>query len=441
MHAGRVLAIDTPAALVKKREVATLEDAFVRYLQDAEEEGKAQEKKETPARVLVKAPESKPGAHKTRRFFDPRRMFSCTRREALELQRDPIRLTLALLGSVILMLLMGFGISTDVENLSFAVLDRDQTMTSRDYVLNLSGSRYFTEQAPITDYAEADRRMRAGNLALAIEIPPGFGRDVARGRPVQIGAWIDGAMPSRAETVQGYVQGMHNLWLTQRASRSQGGAERALANIETRFRYNPDNKSIVAMVPAVIPLVLMLIPAVLASLSVVREKELGSIVNLYVTPVTRLEFLVGKQLPYIGLALFNFLVLTLLAVTIFAVPFTGSFVALAAGALLYVITSTAMGLLFSSFMRSQIVAIFATAVLTILPATQFSGMIDPVSSLEGAGAVIGRVYPMTHFLTISRGTFSKGLHFGDLYASFLPLLIAVPILVSLSVALLKKQET
>jgi ribosome-dependent ATPase len=283
--------------------------------------------------------------------------------------------------------------------------------------------------------------MRAGDLALAIEIPPGFGRDVARGRPAEIAAWIDGAMPSRAETVKGYVQGMHSLWLTQKASSGQGGAERALANIETRFRYNPDNKSIVAMVPGVIPLLLMLIPAMLASLSVVREKELGSIVNLYVTPVTRLEFLIGKQLPYIILALFNFLVMTLLAVTLFGVPFTGSFGTLAAGALFFVITSTAIGLLFSSFMRSQIAAIFATTILTFLPATQFSGMIDPVSSLEGPGAVIGRMYPMTHFLTIARGTFSKGLNFGDLHASFLPLLIAIPVLVGLSVALLKKQET
>ena len=440
MHAGQVLAIDAPDALVKKRGVATLEDAFVRYLQDAEDAGKVQENKSAPS-APVKTPEAKPGAHKAQRFFDPRRMFSYTRREALELQRDPIRLTLALLGSVILMFAMGFGISTDVENLTFAVLDRDNTQTSRDYTLNLSGSRYFSQQAPITDYAQMDRRMRAGDLALALEIPPGFGRDIARGRPVQIGAWIDGAMPARAETVRGYVQGMHGLWLTQRASRSRQEVAPGLANLETRFRYNPDNLSIVAMVPAVIPLLLMLIPAMLTSLSVVREKELGSIINLYVTPVTRLEFLIGKQLPYVALALFNFLVLTLLAVTVFGVPFTGSFTTLVMGALLYVMASTAMGLFFSSFMRSQIAAVFATAILTLLPATQFSGMIDPVSSLEGVGAAVGRVYPMTHFLTISRGTFSKGLNFQDLHSSFLPLLIAIPVLLGLSAALLKKQET
>src|SRR5690606_20386816 len=105
--------------------------------------------------------------------------------------RDPIRLALAGLGSVILMLIMGYGITMDVENLNFAVLDRDQTTVSRDYVLNLAGSRYFTEQPPITDYEDLDRRMRSGEISLAVEIPPGFGRDVGRGKPVQIGAWID----------------------------------------------------------------------------------------------------------------------------------------------------------------------------------------------------------------------------------------------------------
>jgi ribosome-dependent ATPase len=258
---------------------------------------------------------------------------------------------------------------------------------------------------------------------------------------VEIGAWVDGAMPQRAETVQGYVRGMHAHWLTDMAKRKLGQPLSAgLVNIETRFRYNPDVKSLVSMVPAVIPLLLMLIPAMLTALSVVRDKEMGSIVNLYVTPVTRLEFLLGKQLPYILLAMLNFLLLAVLAVTVFGVPMTGSFLALATGAFLYVISATAMGLLISTFMRSQIAAIFGAAVLTILPATQFSGLIDPISSLEGIGALIGRLYPTTHFLTICRGTFSKALGFADLQGPFLSLLLAVPVLMGLCVALLKKQE-
>jgi ribosome-dependent ATPase len=178
----------------------------------------------------------------------------------------------------------------------------------------------------------------------------------------------------------------------------------------------------------------------LSALSVVREKELGSIVNLYVTPVTKLEFLLGKQLPYIGMALLNFVLMTLLAVTVFGVPLTGSFLTLAAGAVLYTFSTSALGLLMSSFLRSQIAAIFGTAIATMIPATQFSGMIDPVSSLEGAGAFIGNIYPTTHFLTISRGVFSKALGFGDLQSSFVALLIAMPVLIGLSAMLLKKQE-
>ncbi|MBC7161983.1 MAG: ribosome-associated ATPase/putative transporter RbbA [Immundisolibacter sp.] len=438
MHAGKVLAVGPPAELAQRRGTATLEDAFIAYLEDAT----AADKKDDEPRLTAQASAASDGGLSGwRQHFDPRRFGSYARRETLELVRDPIRLTLALLGSALLMLVMGYGINLDVEDLSFAVLDRDQTTLSQNYALDLAGSRYFSEQPPIIDYADLDWRMRSGKLSLAIEIPPSFARDVARGRPVQIGAWIDGAMPTRAETVRGYVQGIHAHWLATRAREAgRGEALAGLVTIETRFRYNPDVKSLVAMVPAVIPLLLMMIPAMLAALAVVREKELGSITNFYVTPTTRLEFLLGKQLPYVVLSFLSFLLLTLLAVTVFRVPLKGSFLTLAAAALLYVGAATALGLLISTFMRSQIAAIFGTAVLTILPAVNFSGMIDPVSSLQGAGRLIGEIYPTTHFLTIARGTFSKALNFSDLHAAFLPLALAVPILIGLSATLLKKQE-
>ena len=438
MHAGKVLVSDTPAAIAARRGSATLEDAFIGYLEEAigESGAPAQSSPVTapPEAVPVAAP------HAERRLFDPRRMLSYTRREALELRRDPIRATLALVGSLLLMFVIGYGINFDVEKLSFAVLDHDRSLASGDYALGMAGSRYFVETAPLVDYADLDRRMRRGELALAIEIPPGFGRDLARGRPVQVAAWIDGAMPQRAETVQGYVQGLHSAWLTQKMRLLLGeDAASASFRIETRYRYNPNIESLVAMVPAVIPLLLLMIPAMLAALSVVREKELGSIINLYVTPVTRFEFLLGKQLPYIALALVNALLLTLFAVFVFRVPFTGDLLAFATAAFVYVVAATAMGLLISSFMTSQIAAIFGTTILTLLPATQFSGMTDPVSSLQGVGALIGRIYPTAHFMTISRGTFSKGLGFGELGASFVPLLIAVPVLLGLATFLLKKQ--
>jgi ribosome-dependent ATPase len=195
------------------------------------------------------------------------------------------------------------------------------------------------------------------------------------------------------------------------------------------------------MVPAMIPLLLLMLPAMLTALAVVREKELGSIVNLYVTPITRMEFLLGKQFPYVLLAMANFVLMCLAAVTVFGVPMTGSFATLALAALIFSVCSTGIGLLTSTVTRSQIAAMFFAMVGTMLPAVQFAGLINPVSSLEGAGRWIGEIYPTSYMLQISRGVFSKALHFSDLYAAFWPMLAAVPVILGLAVVLLKKQET
>ena len=442
MHAGKVLVSGTPAELVQSRNADTLEEAFIGYLQDASgapdlpEGPTAAEAAPAPA-----AGSSEPAAPPRRRWFSFARAFSYTLREALELQRDPLRATMAMVGSLILMFIMGYGITLDVDELPYAVMDRDQTTLSRDYTLNLSGSSYFLEKPPLSDYSELDRRMRSGELALAIEIPPGFARSVARGQPVQIGAWIDGAMPSRAVTVQGYVNGIHASWLSDQAARRlMAGASAGVGTVETRFRYNPDVKSLPAMVPAVIPMMLMMLPAMLTALSVVREKELGSIINFYVTPVTRSEFLLGKQLPYVVLAMVSFLLMVLVAVTLFDVPIKGSFWTLFLGALAYSVCATGLGLLASTFTKSQVAAMFMTMIGTLIPAIQFSGMIDPVSSLEGVGAFIGNIYPTTHFLNISRGVFNKALGFADLHASLWPLLVAIPVILGGAVVLLRKQD-
>lgn len=432
MHAGKVLDSDRPAALVEKRGAQTLEEAFIGYLLEASGDSGERVNTEEPVGETRAAAAGLPPA------FSLGRLLSYCWRESLELARDPIRATLALAGSLILMIVIGFGINLDVEDLHYAVLDRDQTSVSHSYALSLSGSRYFTEKSPITDYADLNRRMRKGEISLAIEIPPGFGRDVKRGTPVQIGAWVDGSMPSRAETVRGYVQGIHQHWLAETFPHLASNA--ILPNIETRFRYNPDVRSLPAMVPAVIPLLLMMLPAMLAALSVVREKELGSIINLYVTPVTRAEFLLGKQIPYIVLAMVNYFAMCLLAVTLFQVPMTGSFVVLTLATLVYVVCSTGMGLLFSALTRSQIAALFLTMIGTLLPAVQYSGLTNPVSAMEGAGRFIGEIYPSSHMFVISRGVFSKALGMSDLYPYFWPLLIAVPVILGLAILMLKKQE-
>jgi ribosome-dependent ATPase len=454
MHAGKVLASGSPAALIERSGHASLEAVFIDYLKEASGlddasgdtvadanpiAGKSCHIRREAGILKPTIGEREP-MHLSARF-SLLRLFSYTLRETMELRRDPIRWLIALFGTLLLMVTFGYGISMDVEDLRFAVLDRDQTLLSSNYALDLGGSRYFIAQPPIADYDELDRRMRSGELSLAIEIPPNFARDLERGDNVKIGAWIDGAMPTRAENVLGYVQAMHQVWLLEQARRhATDQVPAGLMTIETRFRYNPDVKSLPAIVPAVIPMLLMLILSMLGALSVVREKELGSILNLYVTPVTKLEFLVGKQLPYIAMGMINFFLVCALAVFVFGVPIKGSFLVLTLAALLYVTAATGLGLLISAFTRSQTAAVFATSIATIIPTRQFSGMIDPVSSLEGGARFVGEIYPTTHFITVCRGTFSKALGFSELSSSLLPLALAIPVILGLSVVLLKKQE-
>ncbi len=435
MHAGKVLDSDAPARLVEKRGASSLEEAFIGYLIEAS--GEAAAPAEPGANDAPAAPTPQAAKHS---WFSLQRLLSYSWRETLELKRDPIRATLALAGSLLLMFVIGFGINMDVENLTYAVLDHDQTTFSHNYTLSLEGSRYFVERPPLTSYDDLDRRMRRGEIALAIEIPSGFGRDLVAGRNVQVGAWIDGSMPQRAETVQGYVQGIHQHWLQEQTRHLRGAGASELANIQSRYRYNPDIASLPAMVPAVIPLLLLMLPAMLTALSVVREKELGSILNLYVTPITRTEFLIGKQLPYILLAMVNFFCMSLLAVTVFGVPVSGSYPTLMLAMFIFCIISTGMGLLASTVTNSQIAAMFFAMIGTMLPATQLAGLLNPVSSMEGLGRLVGEAYPATHMFNISRGVFSKALGFDDLRGAIGNLLLAVPVILGAAVALLKKQE-
>ncbi|MFH1658424.1 MAG: ribosome-associated ATPase/putative transporter RbbA [Pseudomonadota bacterium] len=441
MHAGKVLASDTPAGLCAARGVPTLEAAFISYLEEATGvagQASTVNPKNEPKMKAAEAPPNTPAARPA--AFSLRRLLGYAYREALELRRDSIRLAFALLGSVLMMFVLGHGLSFDVEGLRFAVLDRDQTPESRDYIANVAGSRYFVERPALADDADLDRRMKSGEVSLAIDIPEGYGRDLRRGRKPEVGVWVDGAMPYRGETIRGYMDGLHRDYVRQMLREASGNYPAKVLEIQSRYRYNQDFKSVYAMVPAVIPLLLLLIPAILMALGVVREKELGSITNLYVTPVTRLEFLIGKQLPYIAVCMVSYLLMMGEAVFVFGVPVKGSFAAMTLGALLYVTATTGLGLLMSTFTKTQIAALFGTAIVTMLPTIQFSGLTTPVEALEGAGYWIGQGYPATYFILICRGAFTKGLGFADLWPSLLALAAFIPLLTIASVALLKKQE-
>jgi ribosome-dependent ATPase len=438
MHAGKVLAVGAPRELVKERDSASLEDCFVGYL--AEAAGIDRSK-------TIEAPKSEAGAVEAAlpapKRFSPGRLWAYARRESVELLRDPIRLAFAVVGPIVLMLAFGFGISFDIENLETASFDQDDTPQSRQLLEGFEGSRYFSIQSPITSSEEAERRLKSGNTQIVVEVPPGFGRDLLNQRTPEVDATVDGAMTFRGETAKNYVAGVVSKQGEElQRSLHRPGSRNAWSSddIGVRYRYNQAFLSVNAMVPSVFMLLLCLIPAIMSAIAVVREKETGSIANFRSTPITRFEYLIGKQLPYIAVSMVSFFILLAMAIFLFHVPLKGPFLMLLVGTILYVFATTGFGQLISSFVSTQVAAVFATAILSIVPAVNFSGIFAPVSSLSGGAKVIGLSFPSAWYQPITVGVFAKALGVAALWPNAVAILAIGLVYLGLSLLLLRKQE-
>ena len=499
MHKGRVLAVGTPAELAARQNAPDLEEAFVQYLIEAEG-GEGEERSsrqeaahsesdqrefcqntdgvrepsshtltaETPTVGCVAQathaevasgnghpefsddpekhnprPSENPSATPDTQTFKYRfsMIWTFARREAKELLRDKIRLFFAVFGPLIIMASVSWGISFDVRNLKFAVYDRDQTAASRELVEYFDGSRYFLQQPPIQSEAEIDTVLKSSGAILVIDIPSGFGRDLARGLKPEVGFYVDGSMPFNATNIRGYIGSLITAYTKDRIAESGLPVSlKAPAGIEPRFMYNQDFDSINAIAPGVMMLVLMMIPAMMSAVGVVREREIGSIANFYASPAAVAQYLIGKQLPYIAVGMVNFAAMMLMIIYLFGVPLKGSFAGLAVGTLLMVSASTALGLLISCFVRSQLAAIFATAIITMIPAQTYSGFLYPLSTMEGGALIIGKTFPSSWYYTVSVGSFTKGLHTADLLHEYAAIAAFAATSLILACLLLKKQE-
>src|SRR6056297_964981 len=434
MHKGRVMELGPPDKIAQDHGEGELDEAFVALIHrddpDATDEGDADEWTGSERR----------DDQTHRRWAALRRLLAYTRRETYEVMRDPIRLAFAFGGSVLLMFLFAYGISMDVEDIEFAIFDEDRSPVSRSYLQTFEGSRYFQKVDTVESREALVQLLRAGEATLALDIPQGFGRDLHQGRQSEVSAWIDGSNTQRASTIEGYVQGAHTNFLAEqvRTSRSQADAPASL-NINTRFAYNPTVDSIRAIAPSVPAILLMFFPAILMAISVAREREIGTINNFHVTPTRRLEFMIGKQLPYIAIGMVNYLIMSGMAVFLFGVPFTGDFAILTLGALIYVMASTSYGLLVSVFTRTQVAAVFAAMVIMMMPTVVFSGMVQPVASLEGGARIIGLSWPTHYYMYISVGAFTKGLGMGQLAPELPWIALFIPVFFVPALALLRKQ--
>ena len=457
MHKGRVLAVGTPAELAARQNAPDLEEAFVQYLIEAEGgeggEGLSRQEaahSESDQRELLQNTDGvrEQSSHTLRdnpntETFKYRfsMIWTFARREAKELLRDKIRLFFAVFGPLIIMASVSWGISFDVRNLKFAVYDRDQTAASRELVEYFDGSRYFLQQPPIQSEAEIDTVLKSSGAILVIDIPSGFGRDLARGLKPEVGFYVDGSMPFNATNIRGYIGSLITAYTKDRIAESGLPVSlKAPSGIEPRFMYNQDFDSINAIAPGVMMLVLMMIPAMMSAVGVVREREIGSIANFYASPAAVAQYLIGKQLPYIAVGMVNFAAMMLMIIYLFGVPLKGSFAGLAVGTLLMVSASTALGLLISCFVRSQLAAIFATAIITMIPAQTYSGFLYPLSTMEGGALVIGKTFPSSWYYTVSVGSFTKGLHTADLLHEYAAIAAFAATSLILACLLLKKQE-
>jgi ABC-2 type transport system permease protein len=353
----------------------------------------------------------------------PSRLLAIVRKETREVLRDPVYLALAMVVPLIATTLLALGFVLDVRNLPVAFYDQDRSPLSREYMYAFTNSEYFRLVKIADSPAEIDRLIAAAAVRAAVIVPPDFSRQLHAGRTATVQILVDGTFPSRALVASGYIAAIDAQFAAALRARhlARHGLVRTSVvpiSVDGRVWFNPSLETKNSLVPGLMVISLMFYPALLAALVLVREKERGTIFNLYCSPVSRWEVIAGKAVPYIGLAFVVYLLLFALNSLVFHVRFVGSPIVLTAAALLYITASIGFGLLISVFCNSQVAAMLVTFLGLMTPSMLFSGFLAPVSSMEPTAQVISRLIPASYFIAMVRGVYLKGLGFrqvgGDL---------------------------
>lgn len=377
------------------------------------------------------------------------RVIAVAYKEWREILRDRLFLTLAFVVPTLLMLLFGYGLNMDVENIPFAVLDQDRTALSREYLHRYMDSRYFDYKGHVQEERELEPLLSDSKIRFAVIIPPGFEETLLAGRPVAVQSLIDGTFPFRSATSKGYVIAInaafngemladfivHNLGI----SAEQASALVQPVGIELRYLYNQELQSVWSMVAALMMLVLMVSPPFLTALGVVREKENGSINNIYSSTVTRGEFLMGKMIPYVAISSINIIILWSLAHWLFGAPFKGDPLFFFLASVIYVICTAGIGLLVSLVVQTQVAAMMLTVVVTFVPSILYSGLLIPIASMDPQGQLEAHLFPAMYYTYIASGSFLKGVGVGQLWGRMLALAVYAAVLWVLSYLLFRKR--
>jgi ABC-2 type transport system permease protein/ribosome-dependent ATPase len=379
------------------------------------------------------------------------RIAALVRKEWREILRDRIYLMLAFALPVVLMLVFGHGMSQEVEQVGLAVLDEDRSASSRNYIDHFTQTHHFRFLGALRSPAEIDPLLATGGARVVLRIGPGFARELQRGGVARVQFIIDGTFTAPARTLRGYVEAIHaaagaEMRAASLARLAGRPAERTRAMVEpvrlqVRYLYNEEVRSIWTVAPSLLMLILLMVPPLLLAVSVVREKETGAIYNVRCSTLTRTEFMLGKLLPSLAVSSGNAVLLWAVAVWYFGVPFKGSLALLALGTALYLMGTSALGLLISLLVRSQQAAIIIATITASIVAIQLSGLFAPIESMTGANQWLARVLPASHYREIVIGSFLRRSDFSALLGDFAWIAGFAVVVLALCRALFRKRTS
>lgn len=347
------------------------------------------------------------------------RTLSVLRKETREILRDPYTLSIALVLPLVMLFLFAYGVNTDVRNIQLAVLDFDQSATSRDYVRAFFSSGYFDSVGTVRNYEQAGDMLDRDTADAVLVILPGFARTLSNGGQAQTQTLLDGSYTPSAQVAESYIEAINNAYngrIVSQYIESQTGrslGEYISLQVQSRVLYNPGLKSVNAIVPGLFGVILMALPPLLSALAIVREKESGSIQQVFVSPIRPLELIVGKLIPYVVIAFIEMLIVLAGGILWFGVPFRGSLLLFLGASVLYVLCTVGIGLLISTLTRSQVTAGLLAIVLTIMPSMLFSGFIFPIHTMPTPMQVYANAFPARYFIDISRALALKGQDFSS----------------------------
>jgi ABC-2 type transport system permease protein len=379
--------------------------------------------------------------------FSPRRIIAVARKEWQELLRNFTSFLLTIIAPLILFFLLSFGMTADVKNVPMAILDEDKSAESRRLIDIFAGARIFQIKEMITRYEDIDTIIRRGDIRLCVVIPPRFGEDIKKGKPVKLQAFIDGTFPSRAEMSSGYLEGTVaefggialDKYFIKNFGPSYGSGTGMPVTVFENPWFNTTFRGEDFAVPGVIAIILIFLPPTIVSISLSREKETGSILNMFCSPITKLEYIVGKATPYIIMTYFNFILFLLGTIFIFKVPMRGSLLLLLIVSFIYVVVVIGIGILVAVLMKTQIAAILITSVLNLIPPFMYSGFFIPIVCMDESARETAYSLAPTYYISFIRKLMLKGVGIDYLMRDIVALALMAFGFFAISIVLFKKR--